>query len=127
MEQQKNYKTLADVLNAPAEEGLHVIAACAGAIERIDSKSGILDFMIDNQGKATDTAEGHELVKMLVRMVLKHALGDCMEDCLQIVAAVNNTTVAKLKKERTGLELVQMIKTIVTDRDFFTSLASFAE
>lgn len=125
--EQKEFRTLADVLNAPAEEGLHVIAACAQAIERIDQKSGLLDFMIDNQGKATNEAEGNELAKMLVRMVLKHALGDCMEECLQIVAVVNNTTVAKLKKERSGLELVQMIKTIVTDRGFFTSLASFAE
>lgn len=124
---EKEFRTLSDVLDAPAEEGLHVIAACAGAIERIDAKAGIIDFIIDNQGAAVNAEEGGELVKHLIRIMLKHALGDCMGDCLQIVAAVNNTTPEKLKKEHTGGELVKMVKAIISDKAFFSSLASFAE
>ena len=123
----KEFRTLSDVLAAPAEEGLAVIAVCAPAICRIDEKSGIIDFMLENQGRAVDEQQGADLVAGLLRIVLKHCLGDCMDDCVEVLAAVNGMTVEQLKKEYSSADIIRMVKRLVSDKDFFTSLRTLAE
>lgn len=126
MATEKSYKTLTDLLNEPAGDCMEAIARVAPAIERVANRSGLLDMLIQQQGTAANEAEAGDIVKEFISALLAHCLGDCKDEMLDIIAAINGMTVEELKENYTGWQLVEMVKSIVTDQDFFTSLQSFA-
>ena len=119
---EKAFKTISDLLEQPAGECVDVLAEVAPAIERVANRSGLLDMMVAAQGTANDEAEAEKMVKAFISALLKHALGDCNGDVLTIIAAVNGITVEELRSDYSGWQLVRMVKAIITDKGFFTSL-----
>ena len=124
---EKKYRTLTEVLDAPAGECLDVVAIAAPAIERLVNKCGLIDYLVENGGTANSVEEAKGYAKIMTSTLLRYALGECQDDAVQIVAAINGMTAEELRRECTGWELVAMIKTMVTDKDFFQSLQAFTE
>lgn len=124
---EKKYRTLTEVLDAPAGECLDVVAIAAPAIERLVNKCGLIDYLVENGGTANSIEEAKGYAKIMTSTLLRYALGECQDDAVQIVAAINGMTADELRKSCTGWELVSMIKTMVTDKDFFQSLQAFTE
>lgn len=126
-EKAKEYRTLTQLMEQPAGECLDAIARVAPAIERVLDKSGLLDMLIEKQGTADSEDDAGEIVKEFMRALLRYGMGECQGDMVEIIAAINGTTPEQLRKECTGWELVKMIKTILTDRDFFTSVRALLQ
>ena len=123
----KKYRTLTEVLDAPACECLDAVAIAAPAIERMVNKCGIIDYLVENGGKADSMEEAKGYAKIMTSTVLRYALGECQDDAVAIIAAINGITPEELRRECTGWELVSMIRAMVTDKDFFQSLQAFTE
>lgn len=124
---EKKYRTLTEVLDAPAGECLDVVAIAAPAIERLVNKCGLIDYLVENGGTANSVEEAKGYAKIMTSTLLRYALGECQDDAVAIIAAINGITPEELRRECTGWELVSMIKTMVTDKDFFHSLQAFTE
>ena len=124
---EKKYRTLTEVLDAPAGECLDVVAIAAPAIERLVNKCGLIDYLVENGGTANSVEEAKGYAKIMTSTLLRYALGECQDDAVAIIAAINGITPEELRKSCTGWELVSMIKTMVTDKDFFQSLQAFTE
>ena len=124
---EKKYRTLTEVLDAPAGECLDVVAIAAPAIERLVNKCGLIDYLVENGGTANSIDEAKGYAKIMTSTLLRYALGECQDDAVAIIAAINGITPEELRKSCTGWELVSMIKTMVTDKDFFQSLQAFTE
>lgn len=124
---EKKYRTLTEVLDAPAGECLDVVAIAAPAIERLVNKCGLIDYLVENGGTANSLDEAKGYAKIMTSTLLRYALGECQDDAVAIIAAINGITPDELRKSCTGWELVSMIKTMVTDKDFFQSLQAFTE
>ena len=125
--EKKKYRTLTEVLDAPAGECLDVVAIAAPAIERLVNKCGLIDYLVENGGTANSVEEAKGYAKIMTSTLLRYALGECQDDAVAIIAAINDITPEELRRECTGWELVSMIKTMVTDKDFFQSLQAFTE
>lgn len=126
-QEEKKYRTLTEVLDAPAGECLDVVAIAAPAIERLVNKCGLIDYLVENGGTANSVEEAKGYAKIMTSTLLRYALGECQDDAVAIIAAINGITPEELRKSCTGWELVSMIKTMVTDKDFFQSLQAFTE
>ena len=126
-QEEKKYRTLTEVLDAPAGECLDVVAIAAPAIERLVNKCGLIDYLVENGGKADSMEEAKGYAKIMTSTLLRYALGECQDDAVAIIAAINGITPEELRRKCTGWELVSMIKTMVTDKDFFQSLQAFTE
>ena len=126
-QEEKKYRTLTEVLDAPAGECLDVVAIAAPAIERLVNKCGLIDYLVENGGTANSVEEAKGYAKIMTSTLLRYALGECQDDAVAIIAAINGITPEELRKSCTGWELVSMIKTMVTDKDFFHSLQAFTE
>lgn len=124
---EKKYRNLTEVLDAPAGECLDVVAIAAPAIERLVNKCGLIDYLVENGGTANSVDEAKGYAKIMTSTLLRYALGECQDDAVAIIAAINGITPEELRRECTGWELVNMIKTMVTDKDFFHSLQAFTE
>lgn len=124
---EKKYRTLTEVLDAPAGECLDVVAIAAPAIERLVNKCGLIDYLVENGGTANSVEEAKGYAKIMTSTLLRYALGECQDDAVAIIAAINGITPEELRRKCTGWELVSMIKTMVTDKDFFQSLQAFTE
>lgn len=124
---EKKYRTLTEVLDAPAGECLDVVAIAAPAIERLVNKCGLIDYLVENGGTANSVEEAKGYAKIMTSTLLRYALGECQDDAVAIIAAINGITPEELRRKCTGWELVSMIKTMVTDKDFFHSLQAFTE
>lgn len=124
---EKKYRTLTEVLDAPAGECLDVVAIAAPAIERLVNKCGLIDYLVENGGTANSIEEAKGYAKIMTSTLLRYALGECQDDAVAIIAAINGVTPEELRSKCTGWELVSMIKTMVTDKDFFQSLQAFTE
>lgn len=124
---EKKYRTLTEVLDAPAGECLDVVAIAAPAIERLVNKCGLIDYLVENGGTANSIEEAKGYAKIMTSTLLRYALGECQDDAVAIIAAINGITPEELRRKCTGWELVNMIKTMVTDKDFFQSLQAFTE
>ena len=124
-QEEKKYRTLTEVLDAPAGECLDVVAIAAPAIERLVNKCGLIDYLVENGGTANSVEEAKGYAKIMTSTLLRYALGECQDDAVAIIAAINGITPEELRSECTGWELVSMIKTMVTDKDFFQSLQAF--
>ena len=124
---EKKYRTLTEVLDAPAGECLDVVAIAAPAIERLVNKCGLIDYLVENGGTANSVEEAKGYAKIMTSTLLRYALGECQDDAVQIIAAINGMSAEELRRECTGWELVSMIKTMVTDKDFFHSLQAFTK
>lgn len=138
-----DYKTLTDVLNAPARESMATVARIAPAIERIARESGILSLVFSPEVMAAyDPARVREMTldqrkslnaSMLklgeeaMLRILKYGLGECLGDMQEIVAAVNGITKDELLDDYSGVEVVAMAKAIVSDQGFLTSLKQFID
>lgn len=121
---EKTYRTLTELMAAPAGESLETIARVAAPIERIISGTGAINMLVDENGvKAESMAAAAEII---VNVALK-AIGDYMPECKEILAAVNGITVAQLEKDYTGFEVVKMINVLVRDQGFLSSLRMFTE
>lgn len=126
-QEEKKYRTLTEVLDAPAGECLDVVAIAAPAIERLMNKCGLIDYLVENGGTANSIDEAKGYAKIMTSTLLRYALGECQDDAVQIVAAINGMTADELRESCTGWELVSMIRAMVTDKDFFQSLQAFTE
>ena len=126
-QEEKKYRTLTEVLDAPAGECLDVVAIAAPAIERLVNKCGLIDYLVENGGTANSIDEAKGYAKIMTSTLLRYALGECQEDAVAIVAAINGITPEELRRKCTGCDLVSMIKTMVTEKDFFQSLQAFTE
>lgn len=126
-QEEKKYRTLTEVLDAPAGECLDVVAIAAPAIERLVNKCGLIDYLVENGGTANSIDEAKGYAKIMTSTLLRYALGECQDDAVQIVAAINGMTADELRESCTGWELVSMIRAMVTDKDFFQSLQAFTE
>lgn len=124
---EKKYRTLTEVLDAPAGECLDVVAIAAPAIERLVNKCGLIDYLVENGGTANSIEEAKGYAKIMTSTLLRYALGECQDDAVAIIAAINGITPEELRKSCTGWELVSMIRAMVTDKDFFQSLQAFTE
>ena len=122
---EKKYRTLTEVLDAPAGECLDVVAIAAPAIERLVNKCGLIDYLVENGGTANSVEDAKGYAKIMTSTLLRYALGECQDDAVAIIAAINGITPEELRRKCTGWELVSMIKTMVTDKDFFQSLQAF--
>ena len=138
--QKKTYKTLTDLLNAPARESMAAIARVAPAIERIARSSGIFDLVFSNavmdvydakaQGKGATKKQAEALKETGVEItlrVLKYGLGENLSDMQEIIAAINGITVDELLDAYTTAEIIKMVKAIVSDQGFLSSLATLTE
>lgn len=126
-QEEKKYRTLTEVLDAPAGECLDVVAIAAPAIERLVNKCGLIDYLVENGGTANSLDEAKGYAKIMTSTLLRYALGECQGDAVEIIAAINGMSAEELRRECTGWELVSMIKTMVTDKDFFQSLQAFTK
>ena len=126
-QEEKKYRTLTEVLDAPAGECLDVVAIAAPAIERLVNKCGLIDYLVENGGTANSIDDAKGYAKIMTSTLLRYALGECQDDAVAIIAAINDITPEELRRKCTGWELVSMIKTMVTDKDFFQSLQAFTE
>lgn len=126
-QEEKKYRTLTEVLDAPAGECLDVVAIAAPAIERLVNKCGLIDYLVENGGTANSVEEAKGYAKIMTSTLLRYALGECQGDAVDIIAAINGMSAEELRRECTGWELVSMIKTMVTDKDFFQSLQAFTK
>ena len=124
---EKKYRTLTEVLDAPAGECLDVVAIAAPAIERLVNKCGLIDYLVENGGTANSIDEAKGYAKIMTSTLLRYALGECQGDAVEIIAAINGMSAEELRSKCTGWELVSMIKTMVTDKDFFQSLQAFTK
>ena len=131
------YKTLGEIMNAPARESMPIIARVAPAIESIATKTGILSLMFDNAVvTATNAAAMQKLPKEQqakvrgdlmkigenVTIKLVGSIGSCMPEYQEILAAINGITVDELLDNYTAKQIIEMIKTVVSDKDFLTSV-----
>lgn len=126
-QEEKKYRTLTEVLDAPAGECLDVVAIAAPAIERLVNKCGLIDYLVENGGTANSIDEAKGYAKIMTSTLLRYALGECQDDAVAIISAINGTTPEELRSKCTGWELVSMIRAMVTDKDFFQSLQAFTE
>lgn len=120
-------KTLSDIMAQPSGECLDVIARIAPALDRFVTKSGVIRSLLENQGKADTVEEGIEMAEKMVSVVLRYAMGECQAEAVEIVAAVNGMTVEQLRSECNGWEVARMIKVLVGDRGFMSSLRTFLD
>jgi hypothetical protein len=120
-------RTLSDVMAQPSGECLDVIARVAPALERFAAKSGVIRTLLENGGRAETKEEGIELAEMTATMILRYALGECQNEAVEIVAAVNGLTVKQLRSECTGWEVARMIKALVMDKGFLSSLRTLLD
>lgn len=119
---EKTFRTLSDVMDAPAGDGMETIARIAPAIEKLATKSGLLDLIIEKQGTAETEAEAVEIVKGALAALMKYGLGECLEDMVEVLAAINGRTVEELKADYTGWDVVRMAKAVISDKAFFSLL-----
>ena len=120
-------KTLSDIMEQPSGECLDVIARVAPALERFVTKSGVIRSLLENQGKANTIEEGVEMAEKMVSVILRYAMGECQAEAVEIVAAVNGMTVKQLRSECNGWEVARMIKAIVGDKGFTSSLRTLLD
>lgn len=120
-------KTLSEVMALPSGECLDVIARVAPAIERFTVKSGVIRSLIESQGKAETIEEGAEMAEMMASVILRYALGECQSEAVEIVAAVNGLTAEQLRSDCSGWEVARMIKALVTDKGFLSSLRTLLD
>lgn len=137
-ENSKAYKTLSDIMNAPGRESMAEIARIAPAVETVARKSGIFKLIFsDTVVKASSkaymqgatkkerdrvSAEMRDLGEQVILKVLKYGLGECLPEMQEIVAAINGISRDELLDNYTMGEIVGMIKAIVGDEGFLSSL-----
>ena len=90
-------------------------------------KSGILRTVLNAGGTARSKKEALDIAEGVVSALLRHCLGENIDDAVEIVAAVNGMTADELKAEVSTMELVRMVKAMVTDEGFFTSLRTLTD
>lgn len=120
-------KTLSEIMEQPSGECLDIIARVAPAIERFTTKSGVIRSLIESEGKAATVEEGAKMAETMVSVILRYALGECQNEAVEIVAAVNGLTVEQLRKECSGWEVARMIKALVSDKGFLSSLRTLLD
>lgn len=120
-------KTLSEIMAQPSGECLDVIARVAPAIDRFTVKSGVIRSLIESEGKAATVEEGVEMAEMMASVILRYALGECQDEAVEIVAAVNGLTVDQLRSECSGWEVARMIKALVSDKGFLSSLRTLLD
>ena len=120
-------KTLSDIMAQPSGECLDVIARIAPALERIVTKCGVIRFLLENQGRANTVEEGVEMAEMMASVILRYAMGECQAEAVEIVTAVNGMTVDQLRSECNGWEVARMIKALVGDKGFTSSLRTLLD
>ena len=91
-QEEKKYRTLTEVLDAPAGECLDVVAIAAPAIERLVNKCGLIDYLVENGGTANSVEEAKGYAKIMTSTLLRYALGECQDDAVAIIAAINGIT-----------------------------------
>lgn len=138
---EKTYRTLTEIMAAPAGESLETIARVAAPIERIISGTGALKLLFNETvataqdpkalAKMTDEERAEINNKMIeigaeVVALLLRSLADYMPECKEVLAAVNGVTVAELEESYTGFEIVRMVKALVSDEGFLSSVRTFA-
>jgi hypothetical protein len=116
------YRTLSDVLEMPVEEGAQILARVAPALERFARKSGIFSVMFEMAGTASSEAEAAKMGEEVALLVLRYALGECLEDMQEIIAAINGMSKEDLKKNYTVADVIRMIKSMVGDKGFLSSV-----
>lgn len=120
-------KTLSEIMEQPSGECLDVIARIAPALERFVNRSGVIRFLIENQGKAVTVEEGADMAETMVSVLLRYAMGECQNEAVEIVAAVNGLTVEQLRTECSGWEVARMIKALVGDKGFTSHLRTLLD
>ena len=123
----KEFRTLSDIMNAPSGEGLDIIARVAPAIERFANKSGIIGKILEKQGTATSVEQAVEIAELTASAVLRYALGECQSETVEIVAAVNGLTVDQVRNDYTGWEFAKMVKAVVMDKGFLSSVRTLLD
>jgi hypothetical protein len=123
----KEFRTLSDVMNEPSGECLDIIARVAPAIERFANKSGIIGKILEKQGTAESVEQAVEIVELTASAVLRYALGECQSETVEIVAAVNGLTVDQVRNDYTGWELAKMVKAVVMDKGFLSSVRTLLD
>lgn len=126
-EKVKEFRTLSDVMNEPSGECLDIIARVAPAIERFANKSGIIGKVLEKQGTAESVEQAVEIVELTASAVLRYALGECQAETVEIVAAVNGLTVDQVRNDYTGWELAKMVKAVVMDKGFLSSVRTLLD
>lgn len=127
IKKKKTYNSFSSLLEMNAGECAAAIATAAPTIERFIKKSGIVSFMVKSFNNAEDEEAAEELAAEALTILLKHALGDCLDEMLEIIAIINFITVDELKERYSGLDLVLMVKTVITDKGFFSLLGTFSD
>lgn len=120
-------KTLSEIMEQPSSECLDVIARIAPALERFVTRSGVIRYLIENQGKAATVEEGADMAETMVSVLLRYAMGECQNEAVEIVAAVNGMTVEQLRSECSGWEVARMIKALVGDKGFTSYLRTLLD
>ena len=120
-------KTLSDVMSQPSGECLDIIARVAPAIERFVSKSGVIRSLIENGGTANTVEEAADMAEAMASVILRYALGECQAEAVEIVAAINGMTADELRSECTGWEVARMIKALVSDKGFLSSVRTLLD
>lgn len=120
-------KTLSEIMEQPSGECLDIIARVAPALERFASKSGIIRQLIENEGQASSVEEGVKMAETMATAILRYALGECQDEAVEIVAAVNGLTVEQIREDCSGWEVAHMIKALVSDKGFLSSLRTLLD
>lgn len=124
---ERKWRTLSDLMEANSGESLEAVARVAPAIERIITKSGLLRSVLEKGGTARNEAEALDIAESVASALLRYCLGENIGDAVEVLAAINGMTAAELKSSTTTWELVGMVKALVTDEDFFTSLRTLTD
>lgn len=124
---ERKWRTLSDLMEANSGESLEAVARVAPAIERIITKSGLLRSVLEKGGTARNKAEALDMAESVASALLRYCLGENIGDAVEVLAAINGMTAEELKKNTTTWELVGMIKALVTDEGFFTSLRTLTD
>lgn len=119
--------TLSEIMAQPSGECLDIIARVAPAIERFAMKSGVIRSLIENEGRANTIEEGAKMAEEMASVFLRYALGECQNEAVEIVAAVNGLTAEQLRSECSGWEVAKMIKALVSDKGFLSSLRTLLD
>lgn len=131
------YKTLTEIMAAPARESMPIVARIAPAMEQIAAKTGILSLMFSetvalatnaaalaklNEGERAAVRADMAALGEQVTLKLLGSIGSCMPEYQEILAALNGITVDELLDNYTAKDIIEMIKAVITDNDFLASL-----
>lgn len=143
MENSKGYKTLSQLMDAPAGECMQAIARVAPAIGTIAEKTGIFKLLFsDTVIKANSQSYMRHATKkereriademastgeQILLRLLKVGLGECLPEMQEVLAAINGISRDELLAKYSTREIIGMVKEVLGDDGFLSSMRTLTD